>query len=274
VESGIFLISQGLIKKVVLGDSLGLLVDQVYGNVGTAAPAEIAIALNAYAFQIYFDFSGYTDIAMGLARLLGFRLPHNFRHPYRALDPREFWQRWHISLSSWLRDYLYISLGGNRRRPWRTYFNLLMTMLLGGLWHGAAWNFVFWGTFHGGWLAIHRFFTRGAAQPPRTPEWLRRLVTFHLVVFSWVLFRAPSLDVFAAIVNGLGVSRPMSGPFPIGTALLVIAGFLAHQLSARIDAEMWWQRAPRFAQGAIVGVVILLVGVFSAQSQRFIYFQF
>lgn len=274
VERGIFLIAKGFVKKVVLGDSLGLLVDQVYNDVSFAAPVEIVIALYAYAFQIYFDFSGYTDIACGLARLLGFRLPHNFRHPYRALNPREFWQRWHISLSTWLRDYLYISLGGNRRSPGRTYLNLFATMVLGGLWHGAAWTFVIWGALHGAWLSAHRLLVRTRAQPPRTPAWLRWVVTFHLVVVAWMFFRAPSLEVVGEIVQGLGAARPMRGPFPIGTVLLVLGGLLAHAAAGRIDTEALWLRTPRFAQGAVVGLVILLVGVFSAQSQRFIYFQF
>jgi alginate O-acetyltransferase complex protein AlgI len=271
-ERGLFLIAKGLVKKVVLADALGGLVDGVYQHVDSAAALEIAIALYAYAFQIYFDFSGYTDIALGLARLLGFRLPQNFRHPYRARDPRDFWQRWHISLSTWLRDYLYISLGGNRRGTARMYANLLVTMVLGGLWHGAAWNFVLWGAFHGLWLVAHR--AVASTRPPRTPAWLRGFVTFHLVVAAWVLFRAPSLETVAAIGRGLVSTRPMLDPFPLGVVLILLIGALSHGLAARLDLERRWLHAPRIVQGAALGAVIVLVGVFSAQSQRFIYFQF
>lgn len=271
IERGLFLIAKGLIKKVVFADTLGLLVDEVYASPEYYARIEVALALYAYALQIYFDFSGYTDIAMGLARLLGFRLPHNFRHPYRALNPRDFWQRWHISLSSWLRDYLYISLGGNRQSEARTYMNLLVTMVLGGLWHGAAWNFVLWGTFHGAWLAVHRAL---ATPTPHTPAWLRRVVTFHLVCFGWVLFRAPTLATVGSIVHALGAVQPMSGPFPIGVGALIVSGFTLHALTSRIEADAYWLRAPRVVQGAILGAVLLMVGAFSAQSQRFIYFQF
>lgn len=271
VETGVFLVAKGLIKKVLLADSLGEVVDQVYASPEYFAPVEITLALYAYAFQIYFDFSGYTNIAQGLARLLGFQLPENFRHPYRAVNPQDFWQRWHISLSSWLRDYLYISLGGNRRGTTRTYFNLLITMVLGGLWHGAAWNFVLWGAFHGAWLAVHR----AVARPePRTPAWLRRLVTFHLVLAGWVLFRAPTLGSIGSILRGLVGNSPMSGPFPVVVAMLVVIGFILHRVTSTVDLEARWAETPRFVQGVLMGVVLLLIGVFSAQSQRFIYFQF
>jgi D-alanyl-lipoteichoic acid acyltransferase DltB (MBOAT superfamily) len=271
VERGLFLIGKGLIKKVVFADSLGVLVDAIYVRPDYYSSIEVALAVYAYGFQIYFDFSGYTDIAQGLARLLGFRLPHNFRHPYRAVSPRDFWRRWHISLSSWLRDYLYVSLGGNRRGKARTYLNLLTTMVLGGLWHGAAWNFVLWGAFHGGWLALHR---ACATPTPRTPVWLRRLVTFHVVLVAWVLFRAPSLESIASMWRGLLGTQPMSGPFPVGPAALIAMGVLLHATTARVDAEAHWVRTPRVIQGALLAGVLLLVGAFSAQSQRFIYFQF
>ena len=274
IERGAFLVLRGLVKKVVLADSLGVLVDRVYGDVGFAAPIEIGLAVYAYAFQIYFDFSGYTDIALGLARMLGFRLPENFDHPYRALNPREFWRRWHISLSTWLRDYVYVSLCGNRGRASRTYVNLLATMVLGGLWHGAGWMYVLWGTFHGLWLVLHRLVTALRPGLPRAPAVVRLLVTFHLVALAFVIFRAPSLDVVRAIFDGLGSGRPMSGPFPLGACLALGVGVLGHAVSGRFDLEAWWLRSPRFAQGAVVGAVAMLLGVFSGQSQRFIYFQF
>jgi D-alanyl-lipoteichoic acid acyltransferase DltB (MBOAT superfamily) len=274
VEQALFLLAVGLVKKVVCADSLGAFVDRVYADVGHAGWVEIWVAIYAYAFQIYFDFSGYTDMAMGLAALLGFRLPENFRHPYLAESPSEFWRRWHISLSTWLRDYLYISLGGNRRGTLRTYVNLLVTMLLGGLWHGAAWTFVLWGGFHGVWLALHRACAGERAGPPRTPLWLRRVVTFHLVCLGWVLFRAGSLATAGAIFAGLFSGRMLWEALPLGTLALIAVGAVTHVLALRQDMEGTWFRFPRVVQGAVYGVVIVLVGLFSAHSGRFIYFQF
>ena len=270
VEAALFLIAVGLTKKVVCADSLGGFVDGVYSNAAEAGWIEVWVALYAYAFQIYFDFSGYTDIATGVAGLLGFRLPENFRHPYLAENPSEFWRRWHISLSTWLRDYLYVSLGGNRKGTARTYVNLFLTMVLGGLWHGAAWTFVLWGAVHGAWLAVHR----AIAGPPRTPRWLRQIVTFHLVALAWVLFRAGSLDTAGAIMHGLVAGRPLWGALPLGALGLVAVGLLTHALAERQDLVDVWARVPRPAQGAIYGLVIVLVGVFSTRSTRFIYFQF
>jgi len=282
IEGALFLLAVGYVKKVVCADSLGAFVDQAYRHVDVVGSLELGVALYAYAFQIYFDFSGYTDIAMGVAGLLGFRLPENFRHPYLAENPSEFWRRWHISLSTWLRDYLYIPLGGSRRGAARTYANLLVTMLLGGLWHGAAWTFVLWGGFHGAWLAVHRavsgrdWWRRGeaGAATPRTPRWLRRAVTFHLVALAWVPFRAGSLADTAAFFAGLVDGRPLSAPLPLGTIALVLVGFATHGLALRFELDALWARFPRPVQGAAYGLVVLAVGIFSAQTGRFIYFEF
>jgi D-alanyl-lipoteichoic acid acyltransferase DltB (MBOAT superfamily) len=171
VELALFLLAVGFVKKVVFADSLGGFVDRIYADAAHSRPLELWLAVYAYTFQIYFDFSGYTDIAMGIAGLLGFTLPENFRHPYLACDPADFWRRWHISLSTWLRDYLYIPLDGNRRGALRSYVNLFVTMLLGGLWHGAAWTFVLWGAYHGAWLALHRLARATlAVTPPGRPS--------------------------------------------------------------------------------------------------------
>lgn len=273
-EAALFAIAVGLTKKVVCADPLGGYVDEVYGNPHAVGWIEAWIALYAYAWQIYFDFSGYTDVAHGVAGLLGFRLPENFRHPYLATDPSDFWRRWHVSLSTWLRDYLYVALGGNRRGRLRTYANLMLTMLLGGLWHGAAWTFVLWGGFHGGWLAVHRAVARDAGMAPRTPPWVRRVVTFHLVSLAWVLFRAGSLDVVAAMVAAMASGRPIGNPMPLGALALIAVGFATHALAAGGGLPPLWARVPRVVQGTVYGVVILLLGLFSAQSERFIYFQF
>jgi D-alanyl-lipoteichoic acid acyltransferase DltB (MBOAT superfamily) len=272
VESAAMLLAVGLLKKVVCADALGTFVDQVYGNLDRAGWVEILVAFYAYAYQIYFDFSGYTDIAMGLAALFGLRLPENFRHPYVAENPSEFWRRWHISLSTWLRDYLYVPLGGNRKGALRTYVNLFVTMLLGGLWHGAAWTFVGWGAFHGAWLAAHRLLAKRRA--PRTPLWVRRVVTFHLVALGWVLFRAGSLATALAFLNGLVAGRPLWDGFPLGTVALLAVGVATHALSLRWQLPALWFRVPPVLQGAVYGAVAILVGLFSARSGGFIYFQF
>jgi alginate O-acetyltransferase complex protein AlgI len=274
VEGALFLIALGFVKKVVCADSLGGFVDEVYRDPGGVGTIEMWVALYAYAFQIYLDFSGYTDIALGVAGLLGLRLPENFRHPYVAESPAEFWHRWHISLSTWLRDYLYISLGGNRRGTARTYANLMITMVLGGLWHGAAWTFVLWGAFHGVWLVLHRAAVTVWPHAPATPRWLRRVVTFHLVCAAWVLFRAGDLATARAVFAGLVSLRPMWGPFPIGAVAVIALAAAAHFLSLRAELPHLWARIPRPVQGVGYAVVIVLVGLFSAQSGRFIYFQF
>lgn len=206
IESGAWLIFWGLFKKCVIADNLAVLVDGVFGATG-ATGATSLLALYAFAFQILCDFSGYSDIARGLARWMGVELMLNFNNPYYALNPKDFWSRWHISLSSWLRDYLYIPLGGNRKGRRRTYINLALTMLLGGLWHGAAWTFVTWGAFHGLLLVIyHRWAEKFS--PKGTPDsgrWLRlrRLWMFHLACAGWLFFRANSLGQVGDMVRSL-----------------------------------------------------------------------
>jgi D-alanyl-lipoteichoic acid acyltransferase DltB (MBOAT superfamily) len=200
-STGFYLIGWGLFKKVVIADNIGKVTDTVFASPN---PTGIEVILGVYAFavQIYCDFSGYSDIARGVARCLGFELMLNFNLPYFATNPSDFWRRWHISLSTWLRDYLYISLGGNRYGPIRTYANLITTMVLGGLWHGAAWTFVVWGIFHGALLCVHRAFspllekytTFRRRWVVTTWFWLRVVIFFQLVCVSWLLFRADSLQ--------------------------------------------------------------------------------
>jgi D-alanyl-lipoteichoic acid acyltransferase DltB (MBOAT superfamily) len=194
LTEGLWLILWGLFKKVVVADNLAPLVEMVFDNPASTGPAVLGGTL-AFAFQIYCDFSGYSDMARGLARVLGFDVTSNFNLPYFATDPRDFWRRWHITLSSWLRDYLYISLGGNRRGPTRTAVNLLLTMLLGGLWHGAAWNYVLWGAWHGlGLMVTRRWQDRSGGQARALPGWLAGPLTFLFVLFGWLIFRAGSLQ--------------------------------------------------------------------------------
>lgn len=206
---GCHLIAWGLFEKMFVAALLARIVDPVFAPDGSTNGLDILTALYAFAFQIFCDFDAYSNIARGLARCLGIDLMVNFRLPYAACNPREFWQRWHISLSSWLRDYLYIPLGGSRYGPWITACNLMITMLLGGLWHGAAWTFVLWGLYHGLLLTGHRLlFWRGSAPDPDTrPRPVRRMITrlifFHLVIISWLFFRCGSMAQAGQMLSGL-----------------------------------------------------------------------
>lgn len=217
--SGLQLFIEGLAKKRLLADPAGVIVDRVFALPAGTDPTAAWLAALGYTVQIYGDFAGYTDMGRGIARMLGFELPLNFSAPYTARSLREFWQRWHISLSSWLRDYLYIPLGGNRRG--RPDANLLVTMLLGGLWHGAGWTFVLWGGYHGVLLLIERHFA-----------WSRRLnatiasaVTLFLVVNGWVLFRAHDFDTWLAMLRSMYLLQP-GRPLPTRDAAFIVAAFV------------------------------------------------
>jgi len=276
-ERALMLIVLGLFKKVACADVLGEYVDQVFKSIATQPGVNLGLAAYAYAFQIYFDFSGYSDMAIGLAALLGFDLPTNFRLPYVAQNPAEFWRRWHISLSTWLRDYLYIPLGGNRRGTLRTYANLLITMVLGGLWHGPAWNFVAWGTYHGGLLAAHRWWNDGAAAPAHDAGWrvlLRRLAMFHAACVGWVLFRAESAADIAGYFSGLVRPGLLSTPAFTRAAWWTVLAFAVHQLCAERDLGRRFLTLPPLLQAASYATMPVLVFLFSPATQRFIYFQF
>ncbi|MDE7123546.1 MAG: MBOAT family protein, partial [Alistipes sp.] len=250
---------------------------------------ECLAGIYGYALQIYCDFSGYSDMAIGIALLLGFRFPKNFDAPYKSATITEFWRRWHISLSSWLRDYLYISLGGNRKGRVRTYANLLLTMLLGGLWHGAAVRFILWGALHGTALALHKMWM--AVVPGAKPDGARMhplsrivgmLVTFHLVCFGWLMFRAESMRTVELMLhqifgnfNTAIIPQVVAGY--AGVFLLVAAGYLLHLLPARADAaaQRLVVRAPIAVQVLLAAAMIWLVmQVKSSDIQPFIYFQF
>jgi len=286
VTSGLMLMLLGLLKKVVVADSLAPMVNQAFD--GKHQGTSVALAgIIGFAFQIYADFSGYTDIARGSARLLNVELIHNFRQPYLSRSVTEFWRRWHISLSNWLRDYLYIPLGGNRGGRWRTYRNLMVTMLLGGLWHGAGWPFIIWGGLHGLYLAIER--ARGVRPPPapdtgaggEVPRRPRQVAaaawTFALVCFAWVFFRSPT------VADALGVLR---GVFDINGATLpgndlvlfmtMVAGMVVIDLlTIRITHPVDTLRRRPVLTGAAVGLSIALVVLFSGRTPvPFIYFQF
>ena len=212
---GVAFLSLGLGKKVLLANPCGKVADSVF-DASSALALDAWYGALAYAFQIYFDFSGYTDMAIGLGLMLGFVFPKNFDSPYKAESITDFWRRWHISLSTWLRDYLYIPLGGNRKGPRRTYINLLLVMLLGGLWHGAAWNFVLWGGFHGLLLALERARGKRSLFEP-LPRQLRVAGTFLVVMISWVLFRADDLPkAVDYLANMMGMGPRFEGAMLVG----------------------------------------------------------
>jgi alginate O-acetyltransferase complex protein AlgI len=203
----LFLIGMGLMKKMLADYLAGNLVNRVFDFPNLYTGTETLIAVYAYALQIYYDFSGYTDIALGSALLLGIKLPQNFNMPYAAVNIADFWRRWHISLSNWLRDYLYFSLPGLRSK-WKifTYTNLVITMVLGGLWHGANWTFVIWGALHGVGLAVVRLWQQrtGTAKPSGVWNYISIFATFHFVAFAWIFFRAPNLENAGAILSRIG----------------------------------------------------------------------
>ena len=276
VFDGCMLILSGLFRKCVIADSCAELVNAAFdGRMGHGAWVTL-LGAYAFAFQIYGDFSGYSDIARGSAQLLGFHFMVNFRQPYLATSLQDFWRRWHISLSTWLRDYLYVPLGGNRLSVPRTYINLLLTMLIGGLWHGASWNFVVWGGLHGGVLAAER---KAKPQAPRsTPMlWLRRFAIFHVVCFAWIFFRAPTLRASFSMVAALADWRWSRSFAP---AFLYLAIFslplLAIDLYMERSAEEYPAQRAGFAWQLSVATAALLVIAFGAayEPAPFVYFQF
>ena len=274
---GLFLIAGGLIKKTVVADELARrIVDPVFGDPGAHSGFEAIVAIYAFAAQIYCDFSGYTDMAIGLALLLGFRLPQNFDRPYLATSLRVFWHRWHMTLSRWLRDYLYLPLGGNRNGERQAYRNLMLTMLLGGLWHGAALTFVIWGAIHGGALAGERWL-RGRFDTRRVPAWAGWLVTIHVVCLAWVFFRAPDLGVAFDVLGRIGAGG--ASPLVTPVILALTLGAVAIQAIPRDlwrRAEAWFVMRPAVAEGIALGLLVVIADAAVGQQgvAPFIYFQF
>ena len=221
VGASLFLL--GLTKKVVIADRVAVPVDHVFAHPSQFAGRMLWLAAIGYAIQIYCDFSGYSDMAIGTARMIGYDLPENFNMPYAAGNVAEFWRRWHITLSMWLRDYLYIPLGGNRKGTTRTYANLMLTMLLGGLWHGASWNFVIWGGLHGAALALHRFYRRLVGRDFRLPPGVGWIVTLTFTVLCWIPFRATHFADTMAFLRGMFVRGQDGTTFPAGAIYLALA---------------------------------------------------
>jgi alginate O-acetyltransferase complex protein AlgI len=277
---GLLLIAWGLFKKTVVASELATnLVDPVFFDPTAYGAVDLIGAAYGYAVQIYCDFSAYSDIAIGVAALLGYRFPRNFDQPYRASSLQEFWRRWHISLSSWLRDCLYVPLGGNRDGLARTCLNLMITFLLGGIWHGAAWTFVAWGALHGAVLSIERVWWSAIRRPhwPRLSATWGVIITFNIVTLSWILFRADSFATALAFLQGLGRwDQPgtLVTPFVV---VLIVGGLAMHALPSRAieRAASVLQRLPSPAAGVAIGVALLLVeAVRPAGVAPFIYFQF
>jgi D-alanyl-lipoteichoic acid acyltransferase DltB (MBOAT superfamily) len=279
IDAGIYLILWGFFKKLVIADNLSVVANQVFDNYHRYHGIDVFLGVLAYAGQIYCDFSGYTDVARGLARLMGFELPLNFKLPYFAQSPADFWSRWHITLSQWLRDYLYIPLGGNRGSSAKVYRNLMITMLLGGLWHGAAWNFVAWGGYHGLLLVSYRAWEK--AHPPVTnPSKLRvagRIaLMFGLTLIGWVFFRSHSLDQIFTMLTSVGFSHSAeTSGFLMKVAVLlsplvIVQLFQAYSKNLLVALRL--QTVPRIAWQCALLIGLIIFG--ARQSAEFIYFQF
>jgi alginate O-acetyltransferase complex protein AlgI len=276
---GVTFFGLGMAKKVLLANPCGFVADAAF-DAGSLHPLEAWTGVLAYAFQIYFDFSGYSDMAIGLGLMLGFVFPKNFDSPYRADSLTDFWRRWHISLSTWLRDYLYLPLGGNRKGPGRTYVNLGIVMLLGGLWHGAAWNFVVWGGLHGAWLAVERALGKRSLYRG-LPRPVRVALTFLGVLVTWVFFRAPDVGGawrYLSFMFGLGEVQPGAGL--VGGMIHAPYYLLSLAVAAVVTwgcPQTWdWTRRLTPLRGtlALGCLVVALIAMASQGYNPFIYFIF
>ncbi|MDD5309534.1 MAG: MBOAT family protein [Deltaproteobacteria bacterium] len=282
-EEGLGLTLRGCIKKAVLADNLAVWSDQVFRAHQGASTLGLWVGVLAYTGQIYCDFSGYTDMARGCAKMLGYDLPDNFLLPYLSSSPTDFWRRWHMTLSRWLRDYLYITLGGSRRGRARTYVNLLVTMALGGLWHGAAWKFVAWGVYHGLLLAAHRAFgelwsgARAAAvRASHAYRALAIMATFFAVMIGWVFFRAANLGDALEIIAGLfRYKAHVKTPEEMRVAVcMLLALATGHALGSRRLFEKAYGLLPGAVRGLALAAMVAAIYLFATSTGAFIYFQF
>ncbi len=284
-SSAVFLILIGLIKKAVISDYISTnFVDRIFDAPLLYTSFENLMAVYGYTLQIYCDFSGYSDMAIGLSLLMGFTIPPNFHTPYKSQSTTEFWRRWHISLSSWLRDYLYISLGGNRKGKVRTYVNLFLTMLIGGLWHGASWKFVAWGGLHGMMLAIERLLKQYIKVPDNFfTRFICILFTFHFVAFCWIFFRADSFETASKVIGSIGnLTFVPEEWMTVITAyknvfILIAIGYLLHFLPENFvnTIKSGFNAIPLVFKAVLAGLVFWVVfATASSGPQPFIYFQF
>ena len=283
VASGLQLVVWGLFQKMVVGERLAIYVNKVYSDPSAYSAGTLLIAVYFYAFQIYCDFAGYSNMAIGTARILGYDLMQNFNLPYFAASITDFWKRWHISLTSWFRDYLYIPLGGNRVSQLRWIFNIMLVFVVSGLWHGANWTFIIWGAIHGGWYLLERTFAKPCAVIPaalRKP--LGWIITFNVVVIAWIFFRAPTFGRALAVLRGIGAGgfcNIYRGPSQFTTLLSFV--FMALMLAVEFAQYRGWASingsASRFSMPARWGgtiALVILTAVFGISSSSFIYFQF
>jgi alginate O-acetyltransferase complex protein AlgI len=280
---GIYIIVLGLIKKVCVADVLAIhLVDRVFDTPELFSSTDVLLACFGYSLQIYCDFSGYSDVAIGSALLLGFTLPINFSRPFSAVNLQEFWRRWHISLSTWLRDYLYISLGGNRKGSSQTYINLFVTMFLGGLWHGATYNFLIWGALHGAALGAVRIFQRTMMRD-RTPTEYRIFgkliahgITLLFVVGCFVIFRAPDMETVFSIWSAL-IALKFQLTSPVWICALVIVSFILHWLNPAYEIKLgeFFVSTNAFTRALMITCAVILCQTAKSEAVvPFIYFQF
>lgn len=280
-----FMIMAGLIKKAIISDYISLnFVDRIFDSPLSYTSFENLMASYGYALQIYCDFSGYSDMAIGLALLMGFTLPQNFNSPYKSTSITEFWRRWHISLSSWLRDYLYIPLGGNRKGMIRTYINLFLTMVIGGLWHGSAWKFVTWGALHGIVLVVEKILKQYIKLPKNYfISFIRLLLTFHFVAFCWIFFRAATFSDAINVITQIAALNFELDEWLIivdsykNVFILILVGFVLHFCPEKISksTQNIFEKTPLIGKAIIIGFVFWLVyATASSDTQPFIYFQF
>lgn len=279
-QDGCMLILMGLFRKCVIADNCAHLANAAFdGRLGHDGWS-VLIGAYAFAWQIYGDFSGYSDLARGSAQLLGFHFMVNFRQPYLAVSLQDFWRRWHISLSTWLRDYLYIPLGGNRDGEAKTYRNLLLTMLLGGLWHGANWTFVIWGGIQGVVLSLEKFLFGHRDQhiaPQGLSKWLRWVITFQIVCFSWIFFRAQSISAAFTMIHNLGHFQ-WSPDYTAAWIFLAILGGLGFAIDLQLEESggeyLFQNNSPMLRYSAAVAAMVMLILFSAGDSQAFIYFRF
>jgi alginate O-acetyltransferase complex protein AlgI len=272
LSEGLSLFVVGLFKKLALADYLSIYVDKVYGMPGEYQSVALILATCAFSWQIYFDFSGYTDMARGIARLFGFQVMLNFNNPYLATGFSDFWKRWHISLSSWFRDYVYIPLGGNRCGATRVSFNIFITMLISGLWHGSTWMFVIWGAVHGVYASLFRRLETSHFYRERIPVWIKRLFIFSLVSFAWIFFRASSLSDAGLIIQRIFTTGYVDPSFPLlAMALLLLVVLYQCLYESKYKSVL---ERPALRVTLFLAMIMYLWVFTGAGSQSFIYFQF
>jgi len=272
IADGLSLFVVGFFKKVALADYMALYVDKVYDAPEQFQAPALVLATFLFSWQIYFDFSGYTDMARGVARMMGFRLMLNFNNPYLATGLGDFWSRWHISLSSWFKDYVYIPLGGNRNGKFNTYKNMFLTMVISGLWHGAAWTFVIWGALHGLGRFCTRELERTSFYKERVPKLVKQLLVFVFVSFAWIFFRAATISDAWVIVTRI-FSSGLANPYCPLLALALVFAVWLYQFA--YESKLRWVLELRYVRVGIVLLMIIYLTVFTPASEKgFIYLQF